>query len=485
MKNPPSAPVGESAGIAFRSPARTGPAPPPRPPRPPPPSRRRAHEEAVHALAVLAAHRARDARARARARRATGSAPCSVTFTGSTRSVAKPGFFRTSAYSPTDMPLDRERAVRAGLRLRARTLPAEAHEVHHGAAPAAPEVHGRVHLDLDVRERLVARVLHEARDRRPALQDDRDAGLRAAGGQRQARDRRALEVRVAHEEALVVAGREARRRERPVRPRPERRDLGARAEHPAEARDRVLAPARERAARRARRARPPRRRPCRTRRRAERERDVELLRLARREREGRLDPRHVARLVDREAVRLGRHALERVRAVRGPRARAARTRSPSGGASRAERRGPSCPRRPCPPGPTGPASAIASVRPSGSGSFTSGREAQPESPASTTREPRPSGACGIEKRPSASVTTQRVVALTPSKRTSAPATGRLPASRTVPATGEPGHERRSGARGRRTRRPGRERRGEAVLAHGDPVARWRSPPRSGTRRPVP
>ena len=35
---------------------------------------------------------------------ATGSAPCSVTFTGSMRSVAKPGFFRTSAYSPTDMP---------------------------------------------------------------------------------------------------------------------------------------------------------------------------------------------------------------------------------------------------------------------------------------------------------------------------------------------------------------------------------------------
>ena len=35
----------------------------------------------------------------------TGSTPCSVTFTGSTRSVAKPGFLRTSAYSPTEMPL--------------------------------------------------------------------------------------------------------------------------------------------------------------------------------------------------------------------------------------------------------------------------------------------------------------------------------------------------------------------------------------------
>ena len=63
---------------------------------------------------------------------------------------------------------------------------------------------------LEHRERLVARVLHEARDRRPASEDDRDARLRPTRGQRKARDGRALEVRVAHEEALVLAGSEAR-----------------------------------------------------------------------------------------------------------------------------------------------------------------------------------------------------------------------------------------------------------------------------------
>ena len=85
----------------------------------------------------------------------------------------------------------------------------------------------------------------------------------------------------------------------------------------------------------------------------------------------------------------------------------------------------------------GEASATVSARPSGSGSFTSGLADQPASPASTTSVPRPSGACAIRNAPSASVTTQRVVARTPSKRTRAPATGRFAASRTTPANALP------------------------------------------------
>ncbi len=310
MANPPSAPVGLSAAIAFRSPA---PGPPPRPPRPR--SRRPgAHEVTLHAVAVLVPHRARDARARPqRDEHGLGALIGDLDGVHALRGVAR--LLQHERVLADRDALDRESAVGPALRLRAGAGAPETREVHDGAGRAAAEIHGRIELDLDVRERLVVEVLHDARDRRAALQDDVDAGLRPAGREREARDRRALEVGVAHEEPLVVAGREARRRERTVGPRAERGDLGAEAQHAPESREGVLAPARERAARRRDRRSVLVHDPARQRR-AGCERDVELPRLARREREGRVDPRHVARLVHREAVRLGRNALQRVRPVR-------------------------------------------------------------------------------------------------------------------------------------------------------------------------
>ncbi len=141
-------------------------------------------------------------------------------------------------------------------------------------------------------------------------------------GRREARERRALEVRVTHEEALVLAGNEARRPERSVGARAERGDLSADAHHPANALEGVLAAAHE-GAPRARDGgavfvhdpagdRGP-----------EGQRDIEAFPLAGRERELRFHPRHVPRLVDSDPVGLGRDAFEVVRPV-GPRAREAR-----------------------------------------------------------------------------------------------------------------------------------------------------------------
>ena len=91
---------------------------PPRPPRPPPTAD--AHEEAVHTFPFWA-HGSGDARARSE-RHITGSTPCSVTLTGSTRSVAKPGFFRRARTRLRTCP-DRESRRPRRLRLRPRAGP--------------------------------------------------------------------------------------------------------------------------------------------------------------------------------------------------------------------------------------------------------------------------------------------------------------------------------------------------------------------------
>src|SRR5450759_4824144 len=142
---------------------------------------------------------------------------------------------------------DVEGAVGRCLRLRPRTRATDTREGRDHAPGARAEVHGRVDLHLDVRDRLIVHVLHDARDRGAAAHHDRHAALRPARRQRESGQGRALEVGVVHGKALVVARSEARRLERAVRARPKRRRLAADTQHPADARDRVLAPAGERA----------------------------------------------------------------------------------------------------------------------------------------------------------------------------------------------------------------------------------------------